>query len=493
MALETLNNRYDIRHFDEGGSTSDPIVGLYQSVLGRAPDPEGLASWQNALQSGTSLADIESGFRNSPEAQARAQSQTTGGLSSVTVQSAGSEFDNAQPINQTTSGPLYTTLPGTNPGGVGQLIQQQAAAQPTPIPITAGLEDWYRNKETGLGREADFAGLQNWSKEFGETLDPNEIAILQSSDEYKNRQFLTDLYKTQTGREYDLPGYNHWMQSLGSGTSREDIEKAFNESTEGSLFDIYNQNVGRAPDPEGLKNYSAQLQSGRPRQEIEREIALSEESIAFNSPNVKALLEASLGKDIVSQLTPQQLAEYTKLVMDPGRVNTNRQIATESEFDREFYLRTNPDVAAAGVDPYSHYLQHGYGEDRAANDKVAFFNQDDNLREVYRQIALDPVLGAKLKAENPTFWEQVTPLTNRPDELVRTDRTVYGQYGTVDVSGVNVPILSAAAADRILGQGNSGTVTDFSHSRGNLVSDLGWSSNSFSSDLSRGANALGVT
>jgi hypothetical protein len=33
-------------------------------------------------------------------------------------------------------------------------------------------------------------------------------------------------------------------------------------------------------------------------------------------------------------------------------------------FDREFYLRTNPDVAAAGVDPLRHYLTHGAAEQR---------------------------------------------------------------------------------------------------------------------------------
>jgi hypothetical protein len=33
-------------------------------------------------------------------------------------------------------------------------------------------------------------------------------------------------------------------------------------------------------------------------------------------------------------------------------------------FDREFYLRTNPDVAAAGVDPLRHYQDHGAAEQR---------------------------------------------------------------------------------------------------------------------------------
>jgi hypothetical protein len=33
-------------------------------------------------------------------------------------------------------------------------------------------------------------------------------------------------------------------------------------------------------------------------------------------------------------------------------------------FDSAYYLRMYPDVAAAGIDPYLHYIQHGAGEGR---------------------------------------------------------------------------------------------------------------------------------
>lgn len=36
-------------------------------------------------------------------------------------------------------------------------------------------------------------------------------------------------------------------------------------------------------------------------------------------------------------------------------------------FDRDFYLRTNPDVAAADVDPYQHFLRYGWREGRNPN------------------------------------------------------------------------------------------------------------------------------
>lgn len=40
------------------------------------------------------------------------------------------------------------------------------------------------------------------------------------------------------------------------------------------------------------------------------------------------------------------------------------RVKVRKVFDREFYLRTNPDVAAARVDPLKHYLAHGAAEQR---------------------------------------------------------------------------------------------------------------------------------
>ena len=48
----------------------------------------------------------------------------------------------------------------------------------TVAPVRTGATDaiskWYQDT---LGREADIGGLNYWSGQFGETLDPNELAI----------------------------------------------------------------------------------------------------------------------------------------------------------------------------------------------------------------------------------------------------------------------------------------------------------------------------
>ena len=47
---------------------------------------------------------------------------------------------------------------------------------------------------------------------------------------------------------------------------------------------------------------------------------------------------------------------------DPGRCAA--VILKSGLFDPEYYLRRNPDVAAAGIDPAEHYVRHGAGEMR---------------------------------------------------------------------------------------------------------------------------------
>jgi hypothetical protein len=662
MALETLNNRYDIRHFEDGGSTGDPIEGLYGSILNRGSDPEGLAFWQNAYNTGTSLADIESGFRNSQEAQAKAQTQSPSG--NVTVQSAGSEYDNAQPINQTITGPLSTTLPGAkgtsniaftdlnkqtpppplpsiteadiaglytnvldrplDPEGFNFwldsarkgasldtikqafLDSQEYKAKPattTAAPVQSGLTtpgstqavtDWFK---TNLFREPTQAELTSYSQAFGNTLDPTELTVLNQTPTAQNLKGIDTAYQQKTGRKGSADEYNTWLQTITNGRSLADVQKDIANSTEAQLYSAFNDTMGRVPDPLGAKYYQDQLAAGktiaqiraemaasdegqkyavnslyknalfrdatpdeltenisllkqgntldqirektfarpdvivaqdykkylgRPgsadeykfwtdslaagqtKQQIAQAIAFSDESIKFNSPIVKSVLEATLGKNFVAGLTPEQIAHYTRTILDPNIKSTAKNtLVSQKDFDADWYAKNNPGVTNPNVwqgDLYSHYIAaNSAGDVRYANaadaaaKKDALKTENEKLQDIYREIALDPVLGAKLRAENPLLWEQVTPLTNRPEDVKTTDRIRYGQFGTVKVEGMDVPILNGIRADQLFGADGFDTISDFSHHRGRTTNDLGWSSNSFSNKFARGAQAIGVT
>lgn len=70
-------------------SGGNQIEALYNSLLGRGADSSGLAFWTSALQSGTSLSEIEAGIRSSQEYSARAglytsqQSSTMAGNATI--------------------------------------------------------------------------------------------------------------------------------------------------------------------------------------------------------------------------------------------------------------------------------------------------------------------------------------------------------------------------------------------------------------------------
>src|SRR5450631_2868134 len=55
------------------------------------------------------------------------------------------------------------------------------------------------------------------------------------------------------------------------------------------------------------------------------------------------------------------------VIEQTGGANDARAIRAAGLFDDKFYLKTYPDVAAAGIDPLLHYLLHGASEGRWPN------------------------------------------------------------------------------------------------------------------------------
>lgn len=62
--------------------------------------------------------------------------------------------------------------------------------------------------------------------------------------------------------------------------------------------------------------------------------------------------------------------------------------AGEAGFDRAAYLKANPDVAAANVDPWEHYQQWGIGEGRAYTPLSGAFGGDSGYGDLSRDFTL---------------------------------------------------------------------------------------------------------
>ena len=97
----------------------------------------------------------------------------------------------------------------------------------------------------------------------------------------------------------------------------------------------------------------------------------------------------------------------------------NRQTGSFSpipDFDAEYYSRENPDVAAAGVDPFEHFISQGYRERRnpSAEFDVKFYVQrylggDTNQNPLLHYLAHkhEPGIVGRMPDDESTVWREV--------------------------------------------------------------------------------------
>ena len=191
------------------------IGGLYQSVLGRAPDAGGAAYW--AQQFGDTIdANELAQFKNAAAVELAAR-------------------NNAVPAPDTPASvdPLYQmVVPVEDYGKIPRSFYssgETSKSSQSESPITKLYQDV-------LGRTPDEAGLKYWKQQFGDTLDPNEIAQfkqsaapeLYGSDIYK-------LYKDVLGRDPDAGGLEHWSKQFGKTIDANEIAQ-FKEAAGRELY-----------------------------------------------------------------------------------------------------------------------------------------------------------------------------------------------------------------------------------------------------------------
>ena len=467
------------------------IEQLYQQEFKRPGDPGGMEYWTGQAAAGVPIEQIRAAMQASPEAQALKNTGTTSniefdpknmGVTQQQVTQAPGTFSDAQVAayirDNNLTGQNLTNAMGAFNISPEQLQKAQALLASNDPSIAAATQAYNASAATDPSAVLKNKAIYDPTTGTGALVDVGQI------------------YEQVLGRKPDAEGLAFWSNALASGQSIDQIRNAFLQSEEAKtspdaiITQDYQKYMGRAPDAAGKEYWKSQLAAGKTPEQIAHEIALSDESVKANTTPVKELLEATLGKDIVSKLTPEQLSEYTKTFLDPTRAQQKVPL-TQSEFDNDWYLKQNPDVIPVyGSSPDSgwrHYLENGFREGRLGSptdsNAPKYGTSNDNLKDIYKQIALDPTLGPQLKTSNPYLYEAVTPIQQvAPKD---SGRSLYGYFGMYN----DVPILNAAAVDSMI---DSGYGRDFSHGRGKGSINIGWTSNSYSNKIVRGAGALGV-
>jgi hypothetical protein len=193
------------------------LFALYADLLGRAPDPGGLAYWLGQLVAGQSPQSVAYGFVRSQE---------------------------------------YCTSIIT--GLYEQLLDRQ--------PDAAGLAFWVSTMEGGTSLQQIILSFCD-SDEYRTNNPPPG-------------QFVESLYQRLLNRASDPAGRQGWIDALAAGRSTADVINGFLASQEycaNRVTSLYQILLGRQPDAAGLAGWVASMTGGTPFQDIQQGFLTSTE------------------------------------------------------------------------------------------------------------------------------------------------------------------------------------------------------------------------
>jgi Ca2+-binding RTX toxin-like protein len=222
------------------------VYRLYQATLNREPDLAGLKSWETALLGGQSLNQITSGFVNSAEFQttygALNNNQFVTLLYNNVLHRAPDANGLAGWVNLLNTGATRSTVVD----GFSESVEcQNITALDTQAYATNAIADnylgqVYRLYEATLNRTPDTAGFQSWigAMQAGQSLAQVTSGFVNSAEFHNiysttdNAQFVTLLYNNVLHRAPDPNGLASWVNQLNTGATRSAVVDGFSESVE---------------------------------------------------------------------------------------------------------------------------------------------------------------------------------------------------------------------------------------------------------------------
>lgn len=228
-------------------STGGQLYGLYEGLLNRAPDTLGLESWAEALESGATLSGVANGFLQSEEYTTRfgpvAAESDAGFVEELYEGVLGRAPDSEGLANWVAA--LQNGMSRADVA-LGFALSDENLSSIEEV-ISAGI--FVPNQEASeaarfyhgiLDRAPDGPGLQYWTGliEGGESLS-GVAALFLASEEYQaatggldDESFVTALYQNSLGRAPDPGGFDTWLEALELGASRADVATGIIQNAE---------------------------------------------------------------------------------------------------------------------------------------------------------------------------------------------------------------------------------------------------------------------
>jgi|GEM_PF-360254 len=232
---------------DEGGA----VYRLYQATLDRKPNMEGYGNWSERLDSGSwTLTQVADGFTGSSEFQSTYGALDNEDFVTLLYNNVLDRDPDAQGLTNWTSrldGGMSRAEVVTGFSQSAEFIDKTAigaeaygAAYMVDEMAPGWGDDVFRLYQATLDRAPDAGGFENWSERLAGGTDYVEVVrgFVQSAEFERtygaldNEAFVTLLYNNVLDRDPDAQGLENWTARLEGGMSRAEVVTGFAQSSE---------------------------------------------------------------------------------------------------------------------------------------------------------------------------------------------------------------------------------------------------------------------
>lgn len=461
----------------------DPTTGLqniYQTELGRAADPEGLAYYTNLLNSGMSLADIQNEINASAE---------------------GTQFDNTAKLQNVYQNELGRVADPEGLAYYTNLLKSGSSLEDIQKEINASTEGMQFDP-TGnvynpnpLLTQAKINEAQTWAQQnLNRQLTDAELRQLNIGYNGSN------LYDTiKSGQE--LAAINQAYQTVyGRPPTEEELNAAKNQfgwKTAGAgTTDLLNQQIS---------NWGGQLSTGELTPDLLSGItgmtSKVSDSLLTNYFNANPNAVTSYGDTLSNKILGSDYnasPEYTSFRTDlDNQLQTGKITASEytNQLQNSDFNKNQEAIRFANM--ASSVLGLSQQEAvQAARD--LYSGNTSEYSKYYDQLLKDPNAGVTSiltdaankpdAASNPYFQQNPNALAiykSVGDTIATRNGGAGGVYGYID----GKPLLKASEVDQIFDKKGSNYITG---DLGKLDNDIGWDAGALDQLVAKGAGALGV-
>ncbi|HVX09989.1 MAG TPA: CARDB domain-containing protein [Pirellulales bacterium] len=195
------------------------VSAVYEDVLGRLPDPGGLAYWSNLIDTGTEISSVAQSIAHSAEYYANfvikpaylnllGRAADDAGVTFWTHQMVNGLTDQELEAGFVSSAEFYANAGGTN-------------------------SDWIEAiYKLLLGRTADQSGVDYWNNQLTNGATLYDVAVKIANSTENNTQLIDADYEHYLGRAADPDGLAYWLQQFANGQTNEDVISGFTGSQE---------------------------------------------------------------------------------------------------------------------------------------------------------------------------------------------------------------------------------------------------------------------